>query len=72
METLIGFAAGFLVGTQYGRDGLAKVKESVDAIRTNPEFHALLRTGADVAGSMVREVSKNLGRGPLRWPLGQD
>ena len=56
METLIGFAVGFVVGTQYGRDGLAKLKESWEAISTSPEVHNLLRTGAAIAGSTVREV----------------
>jgi hypothetical protein len=56
METLIGFAVGFVVGTQYGRDGLAKLKESWGAISASPEVHNLLRTGAAVAGSAVREV----------------
>ncbi|GAB3874436.1 hypothetical protein ACFQ1S_14120 [Kibdelosporangium lantanae] len=56
METLIGFAVGFVVGTQYGRDGLAKVRDSWQAISSSPEFHNLLRTGAAVAGSAVREV----------------
>jgi hypothetical protein len=69
METLIGFAAGFVVGSQYGRDGLAKIRESWSAINSSPEFHRLLRTGADVAGSLVRDVTKNLTQGRLQWPL---
>ncbi|TCO62388.1 hypothetical protein [Actinocrispum wychmicini] len=56
METLIGFAVGFFVGTQYGRDGIAKLKESWDAVSTNPEVHQLIRTGASMAGSAVRQV----------------
>lgn len=72
METLIGFAAGFVVGTQYGRDGLAKVKASWDAITTNPEFHRLLKTGAEVAGALVRDVTKNVSQGRLQWPLDRD
>ncbi|MFL6142084.1 MAG: hypothetical protein ACJ72N_09520 [Labedaea sp.] len=56
METLIGFAIGYLVGSRQGRDGLAKVRESWDAIRQSPEVHQLIRTGALVAGSAVRQV----------------
>jgi hypothetical protein len=56
METLIGFAVGYYVGTQQGRDGLKKARESWDAIRTSPEFHRLLRTGATIAGSAARQV----------------
>jgi hypothetical protein len=58
VETLIGFAVGFVVGTQYGRDGLAKVRDSVNAISSSPEFHQLLRSGAAVAGSVVRDVTR--------------
>lgn len=71
METLIGFAAGFVVGSQYGRDGLAKIRASLDAINANPEFHRLVRAGVGVAGSLVRDVTKNLSQGRLQWPLDQ-
>jgi hypothetical protein len=56
METLIGFVAGYLVGTKQGRDGLAKVSEPIDAIRRSPEVRQLLVAGASVAGSAVRQV----------------
>jgi hypothetical protein len=56
METLIGFAVGFLVGSHYGRDGVAKVMQSWEAISTSPEVRKLVRTGMSVAGSAVREV----------------
>jgi len=56
METLIGFAVGYLVGTKQGREGLAKVRESWDAIRQSPEVRQFLQTGATVAGSAVRQV----------------
>lgn len=56
METLIGFVAGYLVGTKQGRDGLAKVRESIDAIRSSPEVRQMLLAGASVAGSAVRQV----------------
>jgi hypothetical protein len=56
METLIGFVAGYLVGTKQGRDGLAKARESIDAIRHSAEVRQMLLTGASVAGSAVRQV----------------
>lgn len=56
METLIGFAVGYLVGSQQGRDGLAKMRESVDAIRNSPEARKLALTAASVAGSAVKTV----------------
>lgn len=56
METLIGFAIGYLVGTKQGRDGLAKVRESLDAIRNSPDVRQMVVAGAAVAGSAVRQV----------------
>jgi hypothetical protein len=56
METLIGFVAGYLVGTRQGRDGLAKARESWEAIRRSPEVHRLVRMGASVAGDAARRV----------------
>jgi hypothetical protein len=56
METLIGFVAGFVVGSQYGRDGMAKLRESWAAISTSPEVRQLVMTGASMAGNAVREV----------------
>jgi hypothetical protein len=56
METLIGFVVGYLMGTRHGRDGLAKMRESLDAIRSSPEVHQLVATGVSVAGSATRSV----------------
>ena len=38
METLIGFIAGYLVGTREGKAGLARLRESVDSIRRSPTY----------------------------------
>jgi hypothetical protein len=56
VETLIGFAVGYLVGTRQGRDGLAKLRETVLAISRSPEVHQLLRDGVAVAGGAARQV----------------
>jgi hypothetical protein len=56
METLIGFAVGFLVGTQQGRDGLERLRANVEAISRSPEVHHLLRTGLAVASAAARQV----------------
>lgn len=56
METLIGFAVGYMVGTQHGRDGLRRVQESIDALRESPDVRAALLAGASIAGSAVRQV----------------
>lgn len=56
METLIGFVVGYLVGTKQGREGLDKVRESVDVIRNSPEVRQLVLTGSSIAGAAVRQV----------------
>lgn len=56
METLIGFAIGYLVGTRQGRKGLEKAYESLQAIRNSPEVRNLVLTGASVAGASVKQV----------------
>lgn len=64
METLIGFAIGFVVGTRQGKDGLRTLRRSFDAIRTSPEVRELLSGGVAVAGSMARQVLTG-GAGPV-------
>jgi hypothetical protein len=64
METLIGFAIGYVVGTRQGRDGLRKARESFDAIRTSPEVRQLVATGASIAGSTMKQLLSG-GAGPM-------
>lgn len=56
METLIGFAVGFVVGTQQGKDGLRRTLESIDALRSSPEVRSAMLAGAAVAGNAVKQV----------------
>lgn len=56
METLIGFAVGYVVGTQQGKDGLRRMRESIDALRASPEVKVALLAGAAIAGNAVRQV----------------
>lgn len=61
METAIGFAIGYFVGTRQGRDGLQRAKESLDAIRTSPEVRQAVTVGVSMAGSAVRQVLSGKG-----------
>lgn len=56
METLIGFAVGYVVGTQQGRDGLRRMQETIEAIRSSDEVRMAVITGASIAGSAVRQA----------------
>jgi hypothetical protein len=57
METLIGFAIGFVVGTREGREGLEKIRESWSAIRESTDVKHLIGEAISVVVPMVRELS---------------
>ena len=60
METIVGFVAGYLVGTREGRDGLDRLRSSWRSIRTSPEVRKLAAEAVSMAEMAVRQVS---GRG---------
>ena len=60
METIIGFVAGYLVGTREGKAGLKKLQESWQAIRTSPEAHRLAADALSFAEAAAKQAS---GRG---------
>jgi hypothetical protein len=62
METIVGFVAGYLVGTREGRDGLERLRSSWHSIRTSPEVRRLALDAVTVAEMAVRRSS---GRGGL-------
>jgi hypothetical protein len=62
METIVGFVAGYLVGTREGRDGLDRLRSSWHSIRTSPEVRKLAAEAVTMAEMAVRQVP---GRGSL-------
>jgi hypothetical protein len=57
METIMGFVAGYLVGTQDGRDGLERLRKSWQSIRTSPEVRRLAAEAVTVAQATVKRAS---------------
>jgi hypothetical protein len=57
METIIGFVAGYIVGSRDGRDGLERLRTSWRAIRTSPEVHRLVAETVVVAESALRRAA---------------
>ena len=57
METIVGFVAGYLVGTREGRDGLERLRTSWHSIRTSPEMRKLATEAVTVAEMVVRRAS---------------
>lgn len=73
METLIGFAVGYYVGTREGKAGLRKAMESLEAIRDSDEVRQLAgmiaptlkKIAGGGAGAMVSGVLEELNRRAL-------
>ncbi len=57
METIIGFAAGYLAGAQEGKEGLERLKTSVKAIARSPELRKLAAEAMSAAAMLVRHSS---------------
>src|ERR1022692_3901414 len=50
METIIGFAAGYVVGAQDGRPGLNRLRHAMQAIAKSPEARKLAAEAVTIAG----------------------
>ena len=57
METIIGFAAGYLAGAKEGKAGLERLKTSAIAIVKSPEARKLATDAVSLAGMLVRQTS---------------
>jgi hypothetical protein len=56
MGTIIGFVAGFLVGTREGKAGLERLKTSWNTIRSSPEVRKLAVDAVTMAEQVVRRA----------------
>jgi hypothetical protein len=56
METIVGFLAGYLVGTREGKAGLERLKTSVNAIRSSPEVRKMAADALAMAEQVVKRV----------------
>ena len=57
MEAIIGFVAGYLVGSREGQAGLERLRTSWQAIRTSPEVRRLAGEAAVIAEATVRRAA---------------
>jgi hypothetical protein len=69
METIVGFVAGYLVGSREGRDGLERLRSSWQSIRTSPEVRRLAAEAVTVAEMAVKRASSG-GLGGLGGTVG--
>ena len=63
METILGFVAGYLVGTRDGKDGLERMRSSLHSIRTSPEVRKLAADAISLVEATVRQRSGRAGIG---------
>ncbi len=56
MYALIGFAVGYVVGAQQGREGMARLLTSVKVIQSSEEFAAMLETARALLGAAVQQA----------------
>jgi len=56
METIIGFVAGYLVGSREGKTGLERLKTSWHAIRSSPEVRKMATDAITMAEQVVRRA----------------
>ena len=63
METIVGFVAGYLVGTREGKDGLDRLRSSWHSIRTSPEVRKLAADAISLVEATVRQRSGRAGIG---------
>src|ERR1700740_203390 len=61
METIVGFVAGYLVGTRQGREGLERLRASLQSIKNSPEVRKLAAEAGAAARTAVREASGDAG-----------
>jgi len=59
METVIGFVAGYLVGTADGKDGLARLRSSCRSIWNSAEARRLASEALTVARFAASKAAEN-------------
>jgi hypothetical protein len=56
METIVGFVAGYLVGTREGKAGLERLKTSWRAITSSPEVRKMASDAIVMAEQVIKRV----------------
>jgi hypothetical protein len=56
METIVGFVAGYLVGTREGKAGLERLKTSWRAITSSPEVRKMASDAIGMAEQVIKRV----------------
>lgn len=57
METIIGFLAGYLIGSREGKEGVQRLRSSWQAIRNSPEVRRLASEALTVAEQVTQRTT---------------
>jgi hypothetical protein len=55
MMALIGFAVGYVVGVQHGKEGMAKLIDSWQHIQGSDEFAAAVESGKELIVGLLKQ-----------------
>jgi hypothetical protein len=56
MMALVGFAIGYVVGVQQGKEGMARLVSSWQHIQGSDEFAAAIASGREMAMGLVKQA----------------
>ena len=56
MMALVGFAVGYVVGVQQGKEGMARLVESWKQIQGSEEFAAAIESGRTMLGGLLKQA----------------
>jgi hypothetical protein len=70
METILGFVAGYLAGCRDGKDGVKRLRESLEAIASSPEVKRLAGEAMTMAEAVGRRAMSGRSFGSLTDTVG--
>jgi len=56
MMALVGFAVGYVVGVQHGREGMSKLIQSWSEIQRSEEFASAVESGKEMAVGLLKQA----------------
>ncbi len=56
MKALVGFAVGYVVGVQHGKEGMARLIDSWQEIQGSEEFAAAMESGKGMVGGLLKQA----------------
>lgn len=60
MGAIAGFAIGYYLGTQDGREGFQRLQEAWNYISKSDDFQAMVANGTQLVGGMLRQSLSNI------------